>query len=43
MNYQQLTEGKRYQFSTLLERKLSVSEIADTIICRRTTMYRELK
>lgn len=43
MNYQQLTEGKRYQISVLLERKISVSEIADTIKCHRATVYRELK
>ncbi|QRV22404.1 IS30 family transposase [Marinomonas foliarum] len=43
MNYQQLTEGKRYQISALLERETSVSEIASTIKCHRSTVYRELK
>ncbi|EAQ64180.1 Transposase, IS30 family protein [Marinomonas sp. MED121] len=38
-----MTEGKRYQISVLLERKISVSEIADIIKCHRATIYRELK
>ncbi|WP_157939667.1 helix-turn-helix domain-containing protein, partial [Vibrio breoganii] len=40
MNYQQLTEGRRYQ---ILERGISVSEIAKTVKCHRSTIYRELK
>ena len=43
MNYQQLTEGRRYQISALLERGISVSEIAKTVQCHRWTVYRELK
>ncbi|MEZ9542699.1 IS30 family transposase [Vibrio sp. 10N.286.48.C11] len=43
MNYQQLTEGRRYQISALLERGISVSEIAKTVKCHRSTIYRELK
>ncbi|ELB2803425.1 IS30 family transposase [Vibrio alginolyticus] len=43
MNYQQLTEGRRYQISALLERGISVSEIAKTVQCHRSTVYRELK
>ncbi len=43
MNYQQLTEGRRYQISALLERGISVSEIAKTVQCHRCTVYRELK
>lgn len=31
MNYQQLSEGRRYQTSALLERGISVSEIASAI------------
>ncbi|CAE6944425.1 and there are a few more such examples along the aa-chain (ex R Arg changed with H His) [Vibrio sp. B1FLJ16] len=43
MNYQQLTEGRRYQISALLERGISVSEIAKTVQCHRSTVYREIK
>ena len=43
MNYQQLTEGRRYQISALLERGISVSEIAKIVQCHRSTVYRELK
>ncbi|CAG8998976.1 MAG: IS30 family transposase ISSde3 [Candidatus Celerinatantimonas neptuna] len=43
MSYQQLTEGKRYQISALLERGISISEIAKKIKCHRATVYRELK
>ncbi|GEM81517.1 IS30 family transposase [Vibrio superstes] len=43
MNYQQLTEGKRYQISALLERGISVFEIAKTVKCHRSTIYREFK
>ncbi|MBJ7536733.1 IS30 family transposase [Marinomonas transparens] len=43
MSYQQLTEGKRYQISALLEQKVSVSNIAHTIKYHRATIYRELK
>nr|OEF68414.1 hypothetical protein A152_19870 [Vibrio tasmaniensis 1F-187] len=35
MNYQQLTEGRRYQIPALLERGISVSEIAKTVQCHR--------
>ncbi|WP_432458936.1 IS30 family transposase [Agarivorans sp. QJM3NY_25] len=43
MNYQQLTEGRRYQISALLEQGISVPEIANTVKCHRSTIYRELK
>ncbi|HIF9341168.1 TPA: IS30 family transposase [Photobacterium damselae] len=43
MSYQQLTEGKRYQISALLELGISISEIANKIKCHRATIYRELK
>lgn len=43
MSYQQLTEGRRYQISALLERGISVAEIARTVKCHRSTIYRELK
>lgn len=43
MNYQQLTEGRRYQISGLLEQGISVPEIANTVKCHRSTIYRELK
>ncbi|WCN09146.1 IS30 family transposase [Marinomonas mediterranea] len=43
MNYQQLTEGKRYQISALLEQQMSVSDIANAIKCHKATVYRELK
>ncbi|MCE2572810.1 helix-turn-helix domain-containing protein, partial [Motilimonas eburnea] len=35
MNYQQLTEGRRYQISALLERGVSISEIAKAVQCHR--------
>lgn len=43
MNYQQLTEGRRYQISVLLERGIPISDIAKTIKCHRSTVYREVK
>ncbi|GAD91432.1 putative transposase [Vibrio halioticoli NBRC 102217] len=43
MSYQQLTEGKRYQISTLLELGISISEIARKVKCHRSTVYRELE
>ncbi len=43
MSYQQLTEGRRYQISTLLELGISISEIAEKVNCHRATVYRELK
>ncbi|WP_241903829.1 helix-turn-helix domain-containing protein, partial [Vibrio breoganii] len=43
MNYQPLTEGRRYQISALLEQVVSVSEIAKTVKCHLSTIYRELK
>ncbi|MDB4837006.1 IS30 family transposase [Marinomonas sp.] len=43
MNYQQLTEGKRYQISALLEQEISVTNIARILNCHRATIYRELK
>lgn len=42
MNYQQLTEGRRYQISALLEQGISVSDIARAVKCHRSTVYREL-
>lgn len=42
MSYQQLSEGKRYQISTLLKLGISISEIAQKIKCHRATEYREL-
>ncbi len=43
MSYQQLTEGRRYQISTLLELGISISEITQKVKCHRATVYRELK
>ena len=43
MNYQQLTEGRQYQNSALLEQGISISEIAKTVKCHRSTLYRELR
>ncbi|WP_125780264.1 IS30 family transposase [Pseudoalteromonas rubra] len=43
MKYQQLTEGRRYQISTLLEVGCSASEIAKKVKCHRSTVYRELR
>lgn len=43
MSYLQLTEGKRYQVSTLLEPGISISEIASKVKCHRSTVYRELE
>lgn len=42
MKYQQLTEGKRYQISALLEQGISVKNIALAIGCHRGSVYREL-
>lgn len=42
MNYQQLTEGRRYQISALLKHGISVSEIAKTIQCHRSTVHQGL-
>lgn len=43
MSYQQLTEGRRYQISALLELGISISEIAKTVQCHRSTVYREIR
>ncbi|WP_154723811.1 IS30 family transposase [Vibrio cyclitrophicus] len=43
MSYQQLTEGRRYQISALLELGISISEIAKKVKCHRSTVYRELE
>ena len=43
MNYQQLTEGKRYQISALLGQEISVSKIAKTLNSHKAMIYRELK
>jgi IS30 family transposase len=43
MSYQQLTEGKRYQISTLLAEQYSLSQIARKINVHRSTVSRELK
>ncbi|WP_139084485.1 helix-turn-helix domain-containing protein, partial [Marinomonas gallaica] len=37
MNYQQLTEGKRYQISALLGQEISVANIARILNCHRAT------
>ena len=42
MKYQQLTEGKRYQISVLLEQGVSIKNIALAIDCHRSSVYREL-
>ena len=42
MKYQQLTEGKRYQISALLEQGISVKNIALAVGCHRGSVYREL-
>ena len=42
MRYQQLTEGRRYQISILLEEGFSANEIAKKLKCHRSTVYREL-
>jgi len=42
MKYQQLTEGKRYQISVLLEREVSIKNIALAIDCHRSSVDREL-
>ncbi|MGR5303892.1 helix-turn-helix domain-containing protein, partial [Vibrio mediterranei] len=42
MKYQQLTEGRRYQISALLEQGVSVTKIARAIGCHRSSVYREL-
>ncbi len=41
MSYQQLTEGRRYQISTLLELETSILEIAKKVKCHRATVYRD--
>ncbi|WP_318409256.1 helix-turn-helix domain-containing protein [Photobacterium leiognathi] len=43
MNYQQLTEGQRYQISTLLAEGYSQSAIAKRLSVHRSTICRELK
>ena len=43
MSYQQLTEGRRYQISTLLGLGISITEIAKKVKCHGATVYRELK
>ena len=43
MSYQQLSEGRRYQISALLELGMSISEIAKKVKCHRATVYRKLK
>ncbi len=43
MSYQQLTEGRRYKISPLLELKISISEIAQKLKYYLATVYRELK
>jgi IS30 family transposase len=43
MSYQQLTEGRRYQISVLLDQGISIALIAKAINCHRATVYRELK
>ena len=43
MRYQQLTEGRRYQISALLKEGFSVRQIADSVQCHPSTIYRELK
>ncbi|MCO7201899.1 IS30 family transposase [Pseudoalteromonas sp. OANN1] len=43
MRYQQLTEGRRYQISILLEEGFSATEIAKKVKCHRSTVYRELR
>lgn len=42
MKYQQLTEGRRYQISALLEQGISVTNVARSIGCHRASVYREL-
>ncbi len=43
MSYQQLTEGRIYQISVLLDQGISIALIAKAINCHRATVYRELK
>ncbi|SIR45392.1 Helix-turn-helix domain-containing protein, partial [Shewanella morhuae] len=43
MNYQQLTEARRYQISVLLEQGFSIAIIAKCIHCHRSSVYREIK
>ena len=43
MKYQQLTEGKRYQISALLEQRMSVASIALSIGYHKGSIYRELR
>lgn len=42
-NYTHLTQGQRYQISALLQVKTSISEIARTIGCHKSTISREIK
>ena len=39
---QQITDDRRYQISALLERGISVSEIAKTVQCHHSAAFREL-
>lgn len=43
MSYQQLTDGKRYQMSTLLAQGCSPAAIATVVDVHRSTVYREMK
>ena len=43
MKYQQLTEGKRYQISALLEQRMSVASTALSIGYHKGSIYRELR
>jgi IS30 family transposase len=43
MNYEQLTEGKRYQISILLAEGFSQSRVAEKVGVHRSTISRELK
>jgi IS30 family transposase len=43
MNHQPFTEGRKCQISALAEQGISVSEIAKTVQCHRSTVYREIK
>lgn len=43
MNYQQLTEGQRYQISALFSENYPIAKIAHKLGVHRSTIYRELK
>ncbi|MGL5036701.1 MAG: IS30 family transposase [Aeromonas sp.] len=43
MNYQQLTEARRYQISVLLEQGFSIAHVAKCVNCHRSSVYREVK